>query len=202
MENEVIRCIKGRRSIREYSQKEVSKECIEEIISAGKYAPSAENRQPWKFIVITNKKLLNTLSSEIKKQIKCAMNQKWKLKRKFSELKDKEILIFLNAISSSKEDLIFHNSPVVIFIITKDNVFNDESCSCAAQNMMLAAWALNIGSCWIGFAKFLELNKEIMKAIGIPDTYHIASCLIFGYAVNVPKPEIRNPLSEVIKWIE
>lgn len=182
--------------------KELPKEIIDEIISAGRYAPSAENRQPWKFIVVTNRKFIGHLSEEIKKQIEKILKQKWKWKRKFRELNDRQTLLFLNAVASSKNDLICYNAPAVIFIITEDKLFNDESCSCAAQNMMLAARSLGIGSCWIGFAKFLEANKEIMDEIGIPDDYHITSFLIFGYTENVPRPSLRKPTAGVIKWIE
>ena len=198
---EVIKCIKERRSIRNYLDKEVSKEIIEEIIEAGRYAPSAENRQPWKFIVITDKALINEMSREVKRQIKRILKQRWKWKRKFKDLKERETVIFLNAIANSSKDIIFYNAPVVIFIVTDDRAFNDESCACAAQNMMLAAWSMGIGSCWIGFAKFLEANKNIMQKIGIPPECHIAACLIFGYPAKVPKAALRNPMASIIKWI-
>ncbi len=199
--NEVIKCIKERRSIRNYLDKEVPKEIIEEIIEAGKYAPSAENRQPWKFIVITDKVLIKELSEEIKKQIGTMLKQRRKWKRKFKELEDKEVLTFLQAVAMAKKDIIFYEAPVVIFIVTEDEMFNDESCACCAQNMMLAAWSMGIGSCWIGFAKFLEGNKKMMEKIGVPEGHHISACLIFGYPASVPKPQLRNPMADVIKWI-
>jgi len=57
-ENETIKTIKERRAIRDYeTSKDVSDELIREIIEAGGYAPSAENQQPWRVIVIRDKKL-------------------------------------------------------------------------------------------------------------------------------------------------
>ncbi|RLF31262.1 MAG: nitroreductase, partial [Thermoplasmata archaeon] len=69
MEEEVMKCIKERRSIRDYTDEPLSRELIEEIIMAGRYAPSAENSQPWKFIVITSRDEIASLSGEVKRQI-------------------------------------------------------------------------------------------------------------------------------------
>ncbi|RLF61647.1 MAG: nitroreductase family protein [Thermoplasmata archaeon] len=202
MENPVIECIKERRSIRDYTDEPLSRELIEEIIMAGRYAPSAENSQPWKFIVITSRDEIASLSGEVKRQIREVLRHKRKWKKKYPELARQETALFLNAISSSEKDNIFFNAPVVVFIVTEDKAFYDESCACAAQNMMLAAWSLGIGSCWIGFAKFLELNPALMEKIGVPEGHHISACIILGHAAHVPKPQIRKPMADIIRWIE
>ena len=69
--------------------------------------------------------------------------------------------------------------------------------------MMLAANSIGIGSCWIGFASVLGLNKKIMKNIEIPDKHHISSAIIFGH----PKKKsnivsMRKIGSDIINWIE
>ncbi len=201
MENEVIKCIKGRRSIRNYLDKELSKELIEKIIEAGRYAPSAENRQPWRFIVITDRAFINDLSMRVKEQIRKMLKRKWKWRKKFPELNERQTLLFLNAVANSSKDVVFHNAPCVVFIITENRAFYDESCACAAQNMMLAAWSFGVGSCWIGFAKFLEMDEEAKEMLGISPGYHIAACLTFGYPEKVPKPPMRNPMAGIMRWI-
>lgn len=201
MENEIIRCIKERRSIRNYLDKELPKEIIEKIIEAGRYAPSAENKQPWRFIVITDRAYINELSERVKKQVRNILKRKWKWKKKYPELNERETFLFLNAVANSSRDVIFHNAPAVVFIITENKAFYDESCACAAQNMMLAAWSLGIGSCWIGFTKFLKMDKEAMKMLGVPHGYHIAACLTLGYPAKVLKAPMRNPMAGIMKWI-
>ncbi len=181
--------------------KELPKEIIDEIILAGRYAPSAENRQPWKFIVITNRETIGRLSDGTKKQVGKILKQRRKWKKKFKELNEQQTLLFLQAVASSKKDMIFHDAPLIVFIVTDDKLFNDESCSCAAENMMLAAWSLGIGSCWIGFAKFLE-NEEIMREMGMPEGCHIVACIAFGYAENISKSTPRKPTADIIKRIE
>ena len=66
MTNPTIQTIKERRSVRNFQEKDIDKELLREIIQAGKYAPSALNKQPWKFIVITNKDFIQNLSLKIK----------------------------------------------------------------------------------------------------------------------------------------
>ena len=200
---EVIECIKSRRSIRNYRDEALPKEIIEKIIEAGRYAPSAENRQPWRFVVITNKALIKELSEKTKKEIAGMLRRKRKFRKKYPGLDDRQTLLFFQAVANSSRDVIFHDAPAVVFIITENKAFYDESCACAAENMMLAAWSMGIGSCWIGFAKFLEMNREAREKIGLPADHHIAACLVFGYPEKVPKKALpRNPMAGIIKWID
>ena len=62
---DIMELIKSRRSIRSFEDKEIPKELIEKIIEAGAWAPSAINMQPWKFIAITNKKVISDIANAI-----------------------------------------------------------------------------------------------------------------------------------------
>jgi nitroreductase len=63
--NETIRTIKERRSIRSYSDKPIPKKILEELIDCGRLAPSAKNKQPWQFVVITDKNMLKKIASAV-----------------------------------------------------------------------------------------------------------------------------------------
>jgi nitroreductase len=202
MTNEFIQELKNRRSIRKYTKDPVEKELIEEIIQAGKYAPSATNHQPWRFIVITKKEMIVEIALVIKKEIKNILKKRFILKFRYPSLRNNRAVQLLAATAFSKEDILFFNAPVLIFIVTEKKRFYDESCACCAENMMLAAHSLGLGSCWIGFAHFIELNKEWMRKIGVPEGYHISACLVFGHPEGKnPKAPLRKPLADVIKWI-
>jgi nitroreductase len=203
MQNEIFKNIKERRSIRNFEDKEIDKETLKEIIQTGKYAPSAKNDQPWKFIVITKKEYIQELSKQIKEELKKLLKWRFLKKYKIKELKNKEILQFIFVIAFSKTDMIFFNAPVLVLILTKNRLFYDESCACCAQNIMLTAHSMGIGSCWIGFASVLGLNKKIIKKIGIPDKHHISAAIIFGYPKDkIIKSSIRKIGSDIIKWIK
>ena len=181
MKNQIIDAIKNRRSIRNFKNKKIEEEKINEIIDAGRYAPSAEDRQPWKFIVISDKKLILELSNKVKNEIQGVLKKRFIKKYSYPELKDERLTQFMYLMSVSKEDRIFYNAPLLVLIVCKDEMFNDVSCACCAENMMLAAHSLDIGSCWIGFANFLGLDKQTIKDIGVPENHHISVALIFGY---------------------
>lgn len=199
MSNELIQLIKQRRSIRRFQDKPVERELIEEIIQAGRYAPSDRNRQPWRFIIITNKEYIHDLSEKVKEELKKLLRKKINVPK---ELKERENKILLAAAAYAKEDHIFFDAPVLILVLTDDKLFSTESTACCTQNMMLAAYSLGIGSCWIGLANVLNLNKKYLKDIGVPEGYHIAAAIVFGYpAEEKMKLPIRK-IGDIIKWID
>ena len=203
MTNPVIQSIKERRSIRNFEQKEIDKEILRGIIQTGKYAPSPMNRQPWKFIVITNRDFIQDLSLQVKEELKNLLRKRFIKKFSIKDLKDKELVRLIYAFSFSDKDIIFFDAPALVFIVTKENLFFDESCACCAENMMLAAHSLGIGSCWIGFASVLGLKKKILHKIGVPDKHHISAAIVFGYPKEKPgRASIRKIGSDIIKWIE
>ena len=199
MSTELIQLIKQRRSIRRFLDKPIDREVIEEIIQAGRYAPSDRNRQPWRFIIISNREYIRGLSEKVRGELKKLLRKKINIPK---ELKEKENKILLAAAAYAKEDHIFFDAPVLILILTDDKLFSTESSACCAQNMMLAAHSLGIGSCWIGLANVLNLNKKYLRDIGVPEGYHIAAAIIFGYpAEKKTKLPIRK-VGDVIKWID
>jgi nitroreductase len=202
MSNPFIQMIKERRSVRSYDEKPIKKEILEEIIQAGKYAPSAMNKQPWKFIVITDKKVINDLSNRVRKELQKILKKRFISQFKFKELKDEQLLHHVAAFAFSEKDIIFFGAPALVFILTTDSLFFNESCACCAENMMLAAHSLGVGSCWIGFASVLGMNKNIMDSIGIPEDYLIAAAIVFGYPKgSIGRASIRKVESDVINWI-
>lgn len=203
MDHDFMKLIKGRRSVRSFQERPVEKELIEEIIQAGRFAPSAKNRQPWKFIVITNRDFINNLSTEVKNQMKKMLKRRFFYQFFLKSLRKKKTLQFLAAVAYSKNDSIFYGAPVLVFVVSKKGVFNDESCACCAQNMMLAAHSKGLGSCWIGFAHLLGVNKKTVAELHIPEGYHIAAALIFGYSSKKEeRASIRRVDADVIEWFD
>jgi len=194
--------IRTRRSVRRYTDEPVSREQLEEIIQAGRFAPSAENRQPWRFIVVTDREVIARLSRTIKGEIRGLLRYRFVAQLWMKELRDTNILKLLYGVSHAEQDLIFFDAPAVVFIVTRDVRFNDESCACAAQNMMLAAHDMGLGSCWIGFASVLGLRGRALEDIGVPDGHHIAATLTIGHPKGSPQPPMRNPMADVINWID
>ncbi len=158
----LIDVIPSRRSIRRYEKKEISKNVLNKILEAGRQAPSAKNKQPWHFIVITDDRIKEKLSQG----------------RYNRFIKDAPITIVGCAdLTSSKKWAVVDTA-------------------IALQNMGIAAWALGIGSCWIG--DFNE--KEVKLLLGIPEGWKVVALITFGYPAERPKSRQKKPLEEIVGY--
>jgi len=140
---DVFEALKMRKSVRAYQETPVPKEALKRILEAGRIAPSASNRQPWHFIVVTESE-----------------------KRK--------------VISKGPYAKFVTESPVVIVGLGDSKASPNwyiVDVSIALENMVLAATAEGLGTCWIG--GFIE--DEVRQLLGIPKNLKIVSLLSVGY---------------------
>ncbi len=187
--NETIKTIYERRAVRKYDERPIEKALINEVIEAGRMAPSAINMQPWKFYVLTNKELIKRLSKEISR---AAASEISKMKiRKLMKLAASFFYLSHRLDFLKLEDAVFHGAPAVIFISSpKTNEWADLDIGMCSQNIMLAAQSLGLASCPIGFAKYVEKTKSYKK-LGIAETEQVIIAIIIGYGVEKPEPKIR-----------
>ena len=160
----LIDVILNRRSIRRYEKRPIPEETMKLILEAGRMAPSAGNRQPWHFIVVTEQELKEKLSQ-------------W---RYTPFLKDSAAVIVGCGENSRPRLERFTTIDVTI----------------ALENMVIAAWALGVGSCWIG-----GFDEKIVKELlEIPDEIKVVALLSLGYPVGQPTPRRKKPLEEIIHY--
>ncbi len=202
-ENPVFSAILDRRSVRHYTDEALTRDEIEKIVGAGQFAPSAKNTQPWRFIVITNKNLIAELSQDVRKVMARILKFRFVLKLFSSDLKNPATVQSLKNHAVNPKDTIFFDAPALILIVCKKGHFSRESCACAAENMMLAAHSMGLGSCWIGYARFLKMIGGATKKAGVPKGHSIAAALTFGHPENI-KVEMpkRKEEAGIVKWIE
>ncbi len=162
---EFLSFLKSRRSIRAFQDKPIPEKEIEMILEAGRWTPSASNRQPWQFIVIKNKDTL--------KKIARVTGYGWFI------AEASVAIAIIGKIKTSHKWYIIDTSLV-------------------SMNMMLMAWSLGIGTCWIG-----SMNKEkARKILELGDNDYLLTVLPFGYIQgNIPEPTYRNPLNKIVKEI-
>lgn len=181
---EVFECIAKRRSIRSFLDKPVPKAVVKKLLRAGVLAPTARHREPWRFVVVQDKKKIAELEEKVKEQYG---------------------VLGLSLKTVSKilgRPTVFHNAPLIVFIAAKKGgKYFREDCAACAQNMLLAARALGIGSCWIGMANVLNKDGEALSELGIPREHEILAALIFGFPRGGwPKTPKREP--KILKWID
>lgn len=173
------------------------RELLEQIIEAGRLAPSGSNSQTTHFIVITNKKMLMELAGIV-------MREFAKM-----ELKDDTYVSIKHAITmAQKGQYAFHYmAPLLIVTANRKGYGNAIADSaCALENMMIAANALELGSCWINQLHWLDDSEAVrafMEKIGLGADETITGGLIVGYPAKgklerEPLPRTGNPVT----WVE
>jgi nitroreductase len=190
--NETLKVIYERRAIRKFKDTKVEKELILELLNAARMAPSAINKQPWHFYILNDTEMIKRFSKAIIKNSKMAM-LKAGLKEALHHILHpgsfhlKDGLDFFKA-----DDPIFHDAPVVIFISSqKDNEWASLDIGMCAQNIMLAARSLGLGTCPVGLAKFIE-NTDEYKEMNIPSSEQINLAILVGYANENPAVHERK----------
>lgn len=162
--NEMLELIKTRRSVRAYQRDMIPRELIDQIVEAGLYAPSGMNRQPVIIIAVSDPKTRDALSR-------------------------------LNASIMGTDGDPFYGAPVVLIVLA------DRSAptylydgALAMENLMLAAHASGLGSCWIHRAKEVfdtPRGKELLQKWGVPNAERLTGVghCILGY----PAPDGEKP---------
>lgn len=168
----LIDLIKTRRSIRNFSPERISSDLIFQILDAGRYAPSAGNLQDWYFFVVQDKEKIKEIS-------KIAFNQNWIEKASF--------LI----IACSNLKIISYYGERGLRLYSKQDV------AAAIQNMLLFAWSLGIGSCWVG--AFDE--EALRKHLGIAEHFEIQAIIAFGFPQENPAMPRRKKLEDIFQMI-
>jgi nitroreductase len=176
----ILEIIKSRRSVRKFKDITVESEKIDRLIEAAMWAPSAMNSQPWAFVIIQDKAILQTISDSSKKYLLENMAN-------FTALEKYRTVL-------EKDDFnIFYNAPVLITIYAKDNgLYSKEDTSLAAQNLMLEAHSIDLGTCWIGFAREYMDLEETKNRFKVSSEYSAVAPIIVGYPEIVPSQGIRN----------
>lgn len=152
--NEVLNCIKTRRSVKKYKSDSVPLELVEKIVESGSYAPSGMNKQSPIIIAVTNKEMRDKLSK---------LNA---------------------SIMGTENDPFYNAPVVLVVLAKKEVMTHIYDGSVVMENMLLAAHSLGLGACWIHRAKEMfetQTGKEILKSLGIEEEYvGIGNCIV-GY---------------------
>ena len=178
MAQSVFEVIKSRRSIRKYQDRPVEREKIEQCIEAARLAPSAENVQPWRFIIIDDTELRDKFAQQVFSGIYAPMRF----------VKKAPVIIIILA----KPDLIANRIGKQIQGI--HYYFVDIGIS--GEHLALQAHELGMGTCWIGWFN----PRKVRKFFNIPKSYKVASLMTLGYPAE-EKSEVSNRLSlSKIAW--
>ena len=189
-----LRAIHERRAVRAYTDKPVTREHIDALLDAAVHAPSAVNAQPWAFVVIQKPELLHSYAERAKALL---LGEPAAAEVVSSGLPE---LDRLRQMVSEPGYRLFHGAATLITIYST-SVGGVPDCYLAAENLMLAAWAIGLGTCPIGLATPL-FNRTDMKAeLGILPTWAAALPIVVGHPAGQAPPPARQP-PRIEAWIE
>jgi nitroreductase len=179
-DNPVIKAIMNRRSIRKYLDKPVEHEKLAVIAECGINAPSSGNKQPWLLRVVEDQELLAEIN-----QVYVKVNaQQIRRDKNFKNM--------------------FRNAPNIIVVCSPRKGDGEEEAGMLAENMMLAAHSLGLGTCCLGgIVRFLSSNNQaefFLDELNIPVDYKINFIIAIGYPDEEPAAKLRD--TSKIMYIE
>jgi Nitroreductase len=117
------------------------------------------------------------------------------------DLKDDAVAQAMKRTATSDEDTVFYGAPALVLVVSdrKDH-WAAVNCALAAENMMLAAHSLGIGSCFIGRGDVIGRCKGLLQKIGMEEGYKVHASVIFGYAKDQPKTVPHRKTDNILSW--
>jgi len=186
--------IKGRRTVRRYSDKDLPPELIDELLEVANHAPTGVNNQGVLYTVVKERAVMNTLRKEVMTQL--------------TELKDdgklpaglvaQYIGFAVQAWQDEGKDIIFRGAPhLLLASAPKDAPCPEQDTLIALTTFQLIAHARGVGTVWDGmFMMALGLCPDLSKRLGIPENHTIGFAMAFGDpAVEYPRTVQRGPAS-------
>lgn len=188
---DIFEAIETRRSEAHLLPREVDREIILKVLSAGMWAPNHHHTEPWHFHVFqgeSRQKLADAVMNNFHRDHPLAAPQE---EEKAQRKNPRRIL----------------ESPLVVVVSSdagKDEMETTENyaaSACAVQNILLAAKALGLGAFWrTGEAAYTSPNA-IKELLGLPENSTVVAILLMGYPGRPAKAAIRKPLTEKMTWV-
>ena len=188
VEMTIFEAILARHSVRSYRAQQVDRAVISSLLEAAVHAPTAIHQEPWAFIVIQDRQLLQNLSDKAKPLF--IAEAEARLSSSENSAKHSGHILDMY---DSPDFNIFYDAGTLILICGKTTApFITADCWLAAENLMLAACAMGLGSCVIGSALPAFKAPEARAKLRLPDEFSVLAPIILGYPENDDAPTLRK----------
>ncbi|KYK34745.1 MAG: hypothetical protein AYK19_02410 [Theionarchaea archaeon DG-70-1] len=161
----VFDVMRNRRSIRKYKKDPVEDEKVIKCLEAARWAPSASNRQPWHFVVVTDQEMRKTLADM----------------HPYGRFMKESPVVIVVLCDPEKHPKYYMYDPCV-----------------ATQNLLLAAYAQGLGTCWMGMVN-VGFEEDMKQVLHIPEKMRILCCVSMGYPDETPS-STRRELEEIVSY--
>ena len=177
----LIALIEARASVRRYDPRPVPDDVILSIVEAARHAPSAENSQPWRFVIVKGPEARRRLSRECFSGI-------------YAPTRFAARAPVMVALCADRAKLLERAAEMIQRV-----AFYQLDCGIAGEHLVLAAAALGLGACWIGWFD----RRKAKRALGVPAHVEVVSLIAVGYPAEgiAPRRKARRPLASMM-WLD
>lgn len=169
---DVSEAIRKRCSVRQFRDKVIPDDVLQRILEAARWAPSPFNTQPWEFIIIKNKEALKAISKYAR---------------------------YSGYLSEAPMAIAVIVPPINSKFSWVENIGEPRfAAAMAIQNMMLAAWELGIGTCWVSIER-----DRVAEILEVPKTHFVLTVMPIGYPEVIPSPHednLRKNINDAISY--
>jgi nitroreductase len=168
--SDALSVIHTRKSVRSFTGQSISKDALDKIIRAGMSAPTAVNKQPWAFVIVTDRKTLDALAAGLP----------------YAKMLDKAGAAIIVCAIPEKA----HDQRMEFAVIDS---------TCASENILLAAEALGLGAVWTAAYPYKDRMDVVRKALNIPQEIIPLNVIPVGHPTGLDKPKDKYKI-ENIHW--
>lgn len=199
MSKTLVQTMMSRRSIRRYLDQAVPRERIEALLTAAIWAPSAHNRQPWRFVVVQSKSEKESLAQAMGDRLRHDLKQDGvpeqvitaDVTRSYSRMTSAAVLIVV-CMSMSDMDVYPDEKRAA-----NEYIMAVQSTAMAGQNLLLAAHEINLAACWMCAPLFCP--EVVREALELPADWQPQGIVTLGYPAE-EREKTRKPLEAVVEW--
>ena len=200
--DQLMELIRSRRSIRRFSDRAVGREDIARLLEAARWAPSNHNRQPWRFLVIEDKPLINRLAEAVRQ----GLSEKLKSLPEAAAAYAGEFTHYATFFSNAPMLLVVvHKQPVSVSAPLLAGLKNPDlvsgeplSAAMAVQNLLLASQALGLGTCVLTGP--LLVQDALAGALDLPAGHDLTCLVALGHPTESPAPPRRKTIEQIIEF--
>ncbi len=202
--DDFLSLVRTRRSVRKFSGRAVSRENILQVLDAARWAPSNHNRQPWRFLVLEDRRQIERLAEVIRAEL----FQKLKSLPEVASGYSPEFADYATFFSGAPVLIaVLHKRPVSFSAALLEGVAHPDlvsgeplSVAMAVQNLLLAAHALGLGSCVMTAP--LIVGELVLRELKPPPSHDLTCLVAFGYASEKPAEPRRKNIEQITEFRE
>lgn len=189
--------LRTRRSVRRFKAEPIADSVIERILTTTTFAPSAHNRQPWRFAVVTTLAVKQKLGKALTAKMRADMQAEGAPEAEI----EKRVTNSLRRIDEAPVIIVLCRDVTDVRADTPEEaIMGIQSVAAAGMQLLLAAHAEGLGANWICWPLYAQ--KETQAALSLPDTWEPQAMVIVGYPAENPEAKDKKHLEEVVRFME